>query len=242
MLSRNHVGSTSDVSGLLFGDCSLIKLQLYFRLRSFCAKSKLMLEWEVRDLTETRAKLDSYKSGVKHVQTWLARAEMEEAREKLPLNSTASDVKVNYRLYFESYNSINSLNDQARLSRLRGHLHGFYACAAVLEDVNLQASVLTLREVELHILESLTERWKEAIRQTSARYNHAFEQLLPLTSFSDRCNEWLLFVTQAQAKLTAPLSASHDELSEQSRLAPDLLFSLSRFVTVTFQDDRSLPH
>lgn len=106
---------------------------------------------------------------------------------------------------------------QNHLNQARVELHSFSACSQVFDDVNLLSLKLNLSEEELDRLRSLSRRWKKALALSTARYDRLFDQLFNLSSYRFNCDDWLLFVTQAQAKLTAPLSRSRDSLSDQAR-------------------------
>nr|CAB3266758.1 nesprin-1 [Phallusia mammillata] len=103
------------------------------------------------------------------------------------------------------------------LTERRAQLQAFKAYSRTMDDINAFANQLPMNEKHIKKLQSLNDRWKGAMKTTAKRYGDLQASMIPLLEFPEKCENWMLFVTQAERGLVADLPTSYDGLTDQAR-------------------------
>ncbi|CAK8680522.1 unnamed protein product [Clavelina lepadiformis] len=106
---------------------------------------------------------------------------------------------------------------ESAMDELRAKLQAFKAYSTTVDDLNQLAFNLPISDVYVRNLQTMNNRWKDLLKETAKKFGSLQSSLLLHLNFSDACESWMLFITQAQRWLLAPVAGSYDDLLEQAR-------------------------
>ncbi|ELT88687.1 hypothetical protein CAPTEDRAFT_175674 [Capitella teleta] len=104
-----------------------------------------------------------------------------------------------------------------RLEEFRVLSNKFTEKKSDLETVNLIGYRLSLGEADSQSMRQLNQKWYQLSSETSDRYKHMQSHLLLQQDFSQKCEEWMLFLAQVEKDLTAEVAGNYEALLEQQQ-------------------------
>lgn len=104
-----------------------------------------------------------------------------------------------------------------RLDQFKSLSNQFTEKLSDLETVNMLGYRLSLNEADSMRMRRLNQRWYRLAGETSERYKRMQGYLLMQQSFSEKCEEWMLFLAQVEKDLASEIAGNYEALLEQQQ-------------------------
>jgi nesprin-1 len=121
-----------------------------------------------------------------------------------------------------------------RLEQFKALSDQFTERLADLETVNLIGYRLPLSETDSHRMRHLNQKWYQLSAETSDRYKHMQNHLLLQQDFSQKCEEWMLFLAQIEKDLASDIAGNYEALLEQQQAYEVSLRLLANLLLTVF--------
>ncbi|XP_033126157.1 nesprin-1-like isoform X2 [Anneissia japonica] len=110
----------------------------------------------------------------------------------------------------------NSIRD--RMDNLKSVMHDFTSHQAQLDALNDQGYKLSLNQSNASSLVHINNQWNKLSVKASEKYRNMQAVLLQQQSFAQKCDTWMIFLSQTEKNLAVDIAGNYEDLLKQQKV------------------------